>query len=235
MSSELPAECQGRAEFVSDDWTWSSEFKSPEAILSSDKTSAYFHVDPLLESFGTAGVRGKKGFKDGEHYWEVALLEPAYGTSVMIGVCTKQAQLHAGNYNYVNLIGKDATGWGLSYKGTFWHNGVSRQFCPPFFEASTVIGVHLNLYEGTLSFYINGQFQGVACQGLNLLGEELYPMISSTATGTELQVGLRKCRYFSLQEKCYHALARSLQHRADVDILPLPKIFKEHLCCLTSH
>ncbi len=130
--------------------------------------------------------------------------------------------------------GHDQQGWGLSYKGSLWHGGMSSHYCQPFYEAQTVIGVHLNLYEGTLTFYINGQCQGIAYQDLNTLNEELYPIISATATGTELEVGTRKCRYLSLQEKCYQTVARNLKRKADVEGLPLPPCFKRHLQCLKS-
>lgn len=51
-------------------------------------------------------MRGTKGLTEGEHYWEVTFLEPPNGTSVMVGVGTEKAQLHVGDYNFVNLIGK---------------------------------------------------------------------------------------------------------------------------------
>lgn len=54
------------------------------------------------------GVRGSKGFLDGEHFWEIIFLEPPAGTSVMVGVGTKKALLHTNNYQYVDLIGTTA-------------------------------------------------------------------------------------------------------------------------------
>ncbi len=43
-------------EFEADDWVWSSECKSSEIVLSPDQKAAYFHVDTMLESIGTAGM-----------------------------------------------------------------------------------------------------------------------------------------------------------------------------------
>ena len=51
------------------------------------------------------GVRGTKGFTEGEHYWEVVFLEPPCGTSVMVGVGTENVVLHRSNFEYVDLIG----------------------------------------------------------------------------------------------------------------------------------
>lgn len=46
------------------------------------------------------------GFCNGEHYWEIEFVEPPYGTSVMVGLGTKQALLHSGKIQFVNLLGE---------------------------------------------------------------------------------------------------------------------------------
>ena len=56
--------------------------------------------------FVLVGVRGSRGFIEGEHYWEIMLSEPAWGTSVMIGVGTQHAKLHLQNNEFVNLLGE---------------------------------------------------------------------------------------------------------------------------------
>lgn len=53
-----------------------------------------------------AGVRGTKGFEDGEHYWEIVFLEPPAGSSVMVGVGTSRAVLSSDYCQYVNLLGE---------------------------------------------------------------------------------------------------------------------------------
>ncbi|MBN3303736.1 SPSB3 protein, partial [Amia calva] len=203
-----------------DSWTWDSEAKSPAAVLSSSQKAVYFHVDPVLESEGTAGVRGTKGFSHGEHYWEIEFLEPPFGTSVMVGVGTKRAPLHAGDHQYIDLLGKDGESWGLSYKGYIWHDGKSQKYTEPFYDRMTVIGVLLNLHTGTLQFYRDGLGLGVAFQGLHEAGVPLYPLASSTAAETELLLGLRTFRFTSLQERCLRTLALSLGQREPPDSLP---------------
>lgn len=42
-------------------WEWDPDSKSPDAHLSLCRQAVYFHVSPLLDSQGTAGVRGSKG------------------------------------------------------------------------------------------------------------------------------------------------------------------------------
>ena len=41
--------------FTEDDWQWSCSHKSPEVVLSQDRTAAYFYTNNMLESTGTAG------------------------------------------------------------------------------------------------------------------------------------------------------------------------------------
>ena len=126
------------------------------------------------------------------------------------------------------IAGIDNQSWGLSYKGTIWHNGQKLTYCEPFYKERTVIGVHLNLYQGTLTFYKDGQSLGLAFQGLRQMGK-LYPLISSTSPGTELGLGVRVCRQPSLQEKCYITVTHSLKRKAGVEELPLPRLMKRQI------
>lgn len=41
--------------FQQESWVWDHISKSPEVLLSKDKHSAYFYIDPIYESTGTAG------------------------------------------------------------------------------------------------------------------------------------------------------------------------------------
>lgn len=220
-----PAIC----DYFNENWVWDGSSKPPEVELSSNYEAAYFYIDPVNESTGTVAVRGTKGFAEGEHYWEIIFLEPPVGTSVMVGVGTRKALLKSKRYQYINLIGQDKESWGLSYKGQIWHNGVSKQYCEPFFDSATVIGVLLNLYRGSLTFYKNGVSLGEAFTGLHAGNESLYPLISSTATETELELGVRTCRYLTLQEKCFSQIRNSLRSVDYVDNLPLPNIMKNQL------
>ena len=96
------------------------------------------------------------------HYFEIIASEHLYGSLVMVGVGTANTSLHEANFNYVNLIGNDANSWGLSHKGTKWHNGQNEDYCEPYNDKFTTIGVLLDLHKKQLSFYKNGVSLGVA-------------------------------------------------------------------------
>ncbi|XP_043561442.1 SPRY domain-containing SOCS box protein 3 isoform X1 [Chiloscyllium plagiosum] len=215
--------------FVVECWEWDVNAKSPAVQLSPCRRAVYFHIDPVLQSEGTAGVRGTKGFIHGEHYWEVKFLEPPYGTSVMVGAGTRHAHLHLGNYTFINMLGMDSESWGLSHKGITWHDGHSRQYTEPFYEKATIIGVDLNLYDGTMTFYKNGCNLGVAFTGLNKVGAPLYPIVTSTTAETELQLGMRSCRFMSLQEQCLYTVIQHLIDKVHIDTLPLPAYIRGQL------
>ena len=127
------------------------------------------------------------------------------------------------------LIGGDQESWGLSYKGYTWHKGLGQSYCDPFFDRLTVVGCRLDMYRGTLSFSINGHDLGVAFSGLPRGKGPLYPIVSSSATETELGLGARTCRYLSLQGKCMSVVKNSLKKPEDVDKLPLPECIKQCL------
>ncbi|XP_028812084.1 SPRY domain-containing SOCS box protein 3 [Denticeps clupeoides] len=213
-------------------WHWDTKDKSPAAKLSPCQQAVYFHTNLLLESEGSAGVRGTKGFCHGEHYWEVEFLEAPYGVSVMVGVGTEKAALHTESRRCIDLLGVDGESWGLSYKGCLWHNGQSSRYTEPFYQQNTVIGVLLDLDAGALSFYRDGVSLGRAFSGMDEVGRPLYPLASSTAPETELQLGLRSCRLDTLQERCFHAVAEHLRPQAPPDSLALPRAMRAHLLAL---
>ena len=202
-------------------WYWNNDDKSPDVYISNNKKIACFYIDPVDESTGTAAVRGTKAFTHGQHYWEVKL-SSVFGTSVMIGVGTKQALLQTNNYEFVDLVGWDTQSWGLSYKGMIWHGGQYRKYCEPFYD-STVIGVLVDMDRGTLSYFKNGEPLGVAFTGLLCNAtSELYPIVSSTATLSEIELRESSCRYSSLQDQCCMAIIKHVE-KENIDSLPLPR------------
>ncbi|KAG9475859.1 hypothetical protein GDO78_003973 [Eleutherodactylus coqui] len=212
--------------YVKENWLWEANDQCPSVELSHDRQEVYFHTDPVLESCGTAGVRGDTGFLQGEHYWEIEFLEPPSGLSVMVGVGTSRVSLCARSFQYLNLLGLDGDSWGLSYKGNICHAGSSKQYTEPFYEEGTLIGVHLNMEQGTLTFYKDRQNLGLAFTGLHKVQLPLYPMVSSTSPGTELALRLRYCTLPTLEERCLSTLAHNLTQKDSADLLPLPAVVR---------
>jgi hypothetical protein len=147
---------------VHTDWNWDSLSKSICISLNDNNKSAYFFDNPFTISRGTAAVRGNKPFLNGIHFFEICFKEPLYGTSIMIGLATKECCLHYENFEYCNLIGLDSNGYGLSHKGYLWHNNESKKYCEPFFDVNTSVGCLVDMYKKKIHYFINNEYMGVA-------------------------------------------------------------------------
>jgi SPRY domain-containing SOCS box protein 3 len=80
----------------------------------------------------------------------------------MVGFGTSKTCLNYENYEYVNLIGNDKHSWGLNHCGFLCHDSKTKLYCEKFCEVETVVGVLMDFYSKSLSFYKNGIEMGVA-------------------------------------------------------------------------
>ena len=162
-------------------WCWDDGNKSSTVLIDDTGTEVSFH--PIFSS-GTDAVRGNTCFlQENIYYWEIKMSSAVYGTDMMIGIGTNAVDLTRYETEFCRFIGKDANSWGLSYHGEIQHNGILKDYTYKF-SCGSVIGCLLDLWEGKLSFYINGVPAGVAFEGL--LGKDLYPMISATSARTKM-------------------------------------------------
>ncbi|KAK2820268.1 hypothetical protein Q5P01_023227 [Channa striata] len=200
------------------DWVWDEHFKSSGAFLSCDNRKVSFHSD---YSCGTAAIRGTKELADGQHFWEVKMTSPVYGTDMMVGIGTSEVNLEKFKYSFGSLLGQDEDSWGLSYTGLLQHKGEKVQFSSRFGQGS-IIGVHLDTWHGTLTFYKNRQCIGLAATRLQ--NKKFYPMVCSTAAKSSMKV-IRACYTpTSLQYLCCARLRQMLPCCSDIlNALELPR------------
>ncbi|XP_055709381.1 SPRY domain-containing SOCS box protein 3 [Phlebotomus papatasi] len=207
-------------------WTWNRRDRSPEVWLSGPGNRVvHFHPN---WSKGTAGIRGTRILNNGRYYWELKLSQRVFGTSMMFGIGTKHARLHVNSF--INLLGEDKNGWGLSHKGLLWHNGVALHYTKKFKEnQGTTVGLLFDGIAGTLTYYKDGLCLGVAFRGLNEVQEPLYPIVCSTAAKTEMF--LSECRrdFVNLQDRCRAAIVKRVKKRDDIPQLNLPPRIAKYL------
>jgi SPRY domain-containing SOCS box protein 3 len=185
------------------------------------------YINPYSRSY-TAGVRGNRMINDGYHYWELRFINPFFTT---VGVGTSRARLHADEIT--NLLGEDEHSWGLqTHSGRLWHGGQSTLYTEPFQikpgREKTTVGILLNNYTGTLTYYRDGKCLGIAFTGFDNVREPLYPMVCSASMTTISLAHLR--RELSLQEMCRSVIIKRVSSQIQVDKLPLPTRIKRYLC-----
>ena len=90
--------------------SWSDEDHSKNIYVKPNKLT--FHRSPVAQSSDL--IRGKKGFSSGQHYWTVVWHGPKFGSSAVVGVATKQADVIRKGYCPLLGIDRESWGWDLS-------------------------------------------------------------------------------------------------------------------------
>lgn len=122
------------------------------------------------------------------HFWEIKMTSTVCGTDMMVGVGTEQVDLNAHKYRFISALGLDSYAWGYSYRAITQHSGESRYYGQKF-GAGSIVGVHLDLYRGTIEFYLNRRPLGLAFQNLPVDGSRKYfPMVSSTSAKSSISL-----------------------------------------------
>ncbi|XP_069503099.1 SPRY domain-containing SOCS box protein 3 [Ambystoma mexicanum] len=217
-------DCQCGEEDNYFDWVWDDTSKSTATLLSCESRKVNFHME---YSCGTAAIRGNKELGEGQHFWEIKMTSPVYGTDMMVGIGTSDVNLDKYRHMFCSLLGKDEDSWGLSYTGLLHHKGDKTNFSSRFGQGS-IIGVHLDTWHGILTFFKNRKCIGVAATKLQ--NKKYYPMVCSTAAKSSMKV-IRSCSSLtSLQYLCCARLGQLLPGCVDtLEALPLPPGLKQVL------
>lgn len=106
----------------------------------------------------------------------------------MVGIGTDSVELLANKYRFVSALGMDSHSWGFSYRGIAQHDNESRYYGQKF-GAGSIVSCHLDLFRGTLEFYLNRLPLGIAFRNLSVDGScQYYPMVSSTAAKSSVKL-----------------------------------------------
>ena len=195
------------------------------------------------KSFGTSAIRGDRPLlKNAFTYWQITISDRIFGTSIMIGIGTKDAKTKS--IGYLNLLGIDSNSWGLSHKGILWHDNCSKQFTNAFDENKCVkIGCLFDGYKGRLAYFINDVYMGIAFDDIKVArrmeggeekGEEvecLYPMISSTMSQCIMKLDFCYQTFPTLQEICRAIVVKNsnLFNSIKLEYPFIPQNIKEYL------
>ncbi|XP_022916517.1 SPRY domain-containing SOCS box protein 3 [Onthophagus taurus] len=209
-------------------WNWEPQ-RTGTHVLSNGNREVVFHP---VYSPGTAAVRGNKILeKNMHHYWEIKILTKLYGTDVMIGVGTPDVSLEERQYKFCSMLGCEDQSWGYSYRGSLQHNKLTREYGPPF-GIGTIIGIHLDMYSGTLEYYMNRKPLGIAFRGLK--NKDLYPMVCSTAAQSSIRLISAFSFPDSLEMTCLKVISSRATLKKQFNSIPgLTRLIKpEYFWCL---
>jgi len=188
------------------EWGWDPLEATADVTMANGSFDIVVHPN---SSRGTGAVRGDLPFVPGQiYYWEIEVNGSHTATDMIVGVGTKDFNLKSSEDKYCSLIGSDKKSWGYSYMGVKHHDGKRSAYGLRFDKSSTLIGVRLDMWRGTLEFFHNRNPLGVAFGKLNK-EHLLYPMVCSTACRTKFTV--RYCRSLpvNLQLLCLQVLDSS--------------------------
>lgn len=121
--------------------------------------SCFFSID--------VQVLGNQGFMEGRNYWEIRI-DRSPTAYLFVGVALRQANLST-------FLGGDQHGWGYIGDRALYHKRSKLKLYGDRFGQGDVIGVTLDMDEGTLSFSRNGIGLGVAIQHLSGV---IYPAVA---------------------------------------------------------
>ena len=127
------------------------------------------------ESWST--VLGNVGFMIGKNHWKIRI-ERSPTAYLFVGIATKDANLST-------FLGGDENGWGYIGDRALYHKRNKVKLYGERFGQGDVIGVTLDMDEGTLSFDKNGEDLGVAIT--NLVGV-IYPAVAFYNRGQQVQI-----------------------------------------------
>lgn len=185
------------------EWSWDVTH-NPKILVKNNGNRVMFN--PSF-SVGTQAIRGTSPLKHGyHHYYEVLMSTDVYGTDMMVGIGTGNVDLEKYTHTFVSFLGLDNESYGLSYSGSIHHNGEFKPYAQTFGKGDR-IGVHVNLWSGTLEYYLNSKPLGVAFTNLNPK-INYYPMICSTSARSGMTLTYSNSYKHNLQFNAICKLAK---------------------------
>lgn len=217
-------------------YAWNAEDRSLNIFVKEDDKFT-FHRHPVAQS--TDCIRGKTGFTRGMHVWGIYWDLHQRGTHAVVGVSTRDAPLHS--VGYQSLIGSNAESWGWDLgRNKLYHDGKNNPGLTypamlnsdETFVVPDTFLVVLDMDEGTLAFFADGQYLGVAFSGLK--GKKLYPIVSAVWGHCEITmkyVGGLDPEPVPLKEICRRVIRKHIGKNRITRIreLNLPKALKAYL------
>ncbi|XP_076266669.1 SPRY domain-containing SOCS box protein 1-like isoform X1 [Rhynchophorus ferrugineus] len=147
----------------------------------------------IFDSDDTRCCRGRVGFTQGIHCWEIYWPKEIRVKNCVVGVATKEAPLHCSGKT--NLVGKNKHSWGWDICNREALHDTDTQGVKPYpvfryadaeFTIPDCFCIVLDMNAGTIAIVINGKSMGIMFDGLE--GKTLYPIVNMTTQGDDVSM-----------------------------------------------
>lgn len=118
-------------------------------------------------------------------FFEVKILKMSDLSNIIVGVCEAEHDLSQWIGQTSAYKGWSYHGSGLNGKGYTYHDGAFNASYGKAMKEENFVGVFVDLVEGSISFYLNQVFQGIAYT--NLTGQQVYPAVSLIDVGDSVR------------------------------------------------
>eukprot|EP01041_Mallomonas_annulata_P001258 gene1258-2435_t len=149
----------------------------PDILLSDDGLTASYTGDDCWST-----VLGTQAVTCGVCSWELRVTQSSTAY-IFVGVARSSADLHT-------FLGGCGNGWGFIGEQALYHNREKVKVYGDAFSSGDIIGVLLDLNNGTLSFTRNGKTLGVA---FDKIYGELFPAVAFYNVGQEVEIVVEGC------------------------------------------
>ncbi|KAI6228644.1 hypothetical protein M3Y99_01205000 [Aphelenchoides fujianensis] len=216
--------------------SWNPDDRSLNIFVKDDDRLT-LHRHPVAQS--TDCIRGRVGYSRGFHVWQIVWPLRQRGTHAVIGVATKQADLHAPGYSSLVGSSTESYGWDL-IRNECLHDAKNTN--PWTFPDPNLVGERFSapekLYcildcdEGSLAFATDRHYLGVAFR--NLRGQVLYPVVCAVWGHCEITMrymGSLDPEPRGLMDICRRTIRLQMGPKRinGVDELPLPQPLKDYV------
>jgi SPRY domain-containing SOCS box protein 1/4 len=233
---------------------WNPEDRSLNIFLKEEDGGLTIHRHPVAQS--TDAVRGRVAYTRGLHAWQIRWEKRHRGTHAVVGVATADAPLHCTGYR--SLVGSTGDSWGWDLcRNRLCHGGSDGGFprrhgeavyprrsavtdfpLDEFFDgddeyvAPETFVVVLDMDEGTLGFFADGRYLGVAFRGLK--GRRVFPIVSAVWGHCEITmkyIGGLDPEPLPLMELSRRVIRLQMARSRlpDIQKLPLPTALKHYI------
>lgn len=216
------------------EWKWNSSKIPTNGVNFSKENGGQATIHSRTTS-GMVALRSSSPLNNLRCYWEVEVKFKTTTSELMFGVCADDFPVKFRTFNQA-ARSKQFCSWILSQNGLVYHAAKPTVYTTPFkLGREFTMGFLFDSSAGTLSYYKNGEYLGVAFNNMREpSGLPLFPMIcSSNSARVRLTLKNVRTELPTMKERCRDILIRVLESPKDgsgnVRLIVLPTPLRDYV------